>query len=154
MSGPRPAATGLAASDLEGTWRLASWETLGDEGDRRAPFGHDPLGLVVYTGGGRMITTISRPDRAPTGGDLVGAPDAARLAAYATFVAYSGTFRVEGGDVIHSVEMSSLPDWVGTEQRRHVDLADGGTTLVLSTEPLELADGRRCHRLTWTRVEG
>lgn len=150
MSGVDP----LRAADLVGTWRLVSWAAVADDGEARAPFGDDPLGYVVYTSGGHMITTISRAGRTLTGGDLTSAPDTARLAAYASFIAYSGTFHVDGEDVVHIVEMSSLPDWVGTEQRRHADLEDGGATLVLSTEPLELAGGRRRHRLIWTRVEG
>jgi hypothetical protein len=69
----------------------------------------------------------------------------------ASFVAYSGTFLVEGQDVIHAVEMSLEPRWVGTKQRRHVELAEDGRGLVLSTDPL-LVNGRfGRHRLTWER---
>ena len=81
-----------------------------------------------------MLTTISGVDRAPIGGDLLSGPDAGRLEAFASFVAYSGTFRVEGTSVVHTVEMSLFPDWVGSEQRRSVELSADGQRLTLSTQ--------------------
>jgi hypothetical protein len=113
-----------------------------------------PQGLVVYTPDGRMITTIGNRDRPPTGKDLSTADDAARLAAVRSFIAYSGTFTIEGHDVVHAVEMSLDPAWVGTHQRRHVELSDEGRTLTLSTDPLVVVGRRGRHRLTWERVSG
>jgi hypothetical protein len=142
---------GLSAAQLVGTWRLLRWQTLIEGGSTGGPLGETPLGYVVYTQDGRMLTTISRVDRAPIGGDLLSGPDAGRLEAFASFVAYSGTFRVEGASVIHTVEMSLFPDWVGSEQRRSVELSPDGQRLTLSTQ---LAAGGRSGRqvLTWERL--
>jgi len=117
------------------------------------PFGDDPIGYVVYTADGHMLTTISEAGRVPIGGDLLSAPAEARSEAFGTFVAYSGTFRVQDHDVIHGVEMSLFPDWVGTEQRRHVKLSQDGGYLTLSTD-LTSASGRVVrHHLHWTRFD-
>jgi len=142
----------LAADDLVGTWRLERWETEQVDGAVSRPFGDDPIGYVVYTADGHMITTISQSGRVPIGGDLLSAPAEARSEAFGTFVAYSGTFRVQDHDVIHVVEMSLFPDWVGTEQRRHVKLSPDGSRLALSTDPIS-ASGRvvRQH-LSWKRA--
>lgn len=86
-----PGARSLTVADLVGTWRLLSWHALGEDGSTREPFGAEPLGYVVYTADGRMITTISRGDRTPIGGDLLSGPEAGRLDAFASFIAYSGT---------------------------------------------------------------
>ena len=60
-------------------------------------------------------------------------------------------YAYDGTDVVHTVEMSLYPNWVGTRQLRHVRLSDDGNTLELSTDPLTL-DGRRAtQRLTWLR---
>ena len=141
----------IRAADLVGTWSLRRWEALAEDGTVRTPFGEAPLGYVVYTVDGRMITTISRADRAPIGGDLLAGPEAGRLDAFASFIAYSGTFKVAGDTVTHRVEMSLFPDWVGSIQRRSVELSSDGQRLTLSTT--QLAGGRTDrHVLTWERV--
>jgi hypothetical protein len=143
---------GLVADDLVGTWILRRWLLTLDDGTIEEPFGHEPQGLLVYTADGRMITTIGSRDRPVAGSDLSLADDGARLAAVRTFIAYAGPFVVEGGDVVHLVEMSLEPAWVGTKQRRHAELSADRRTLILSTDPL-LAVGRRGrNRLTWERA--
>jgi hypothetical protein len=100
-----------------------------------------------------MITTIGRTARSPIdGGDMLGGPDAQRLDAFTSFIAYSGTFGIEGGDVVHEVTMSLFPNWVGTRQVRHVRLEDGGRTLELSTDAFVLRGRLSVQRLTWDRV--
>ena len=59
---------------------------------------------------------------------------------------------IDGRDVIHTVEMSLEPAWVGTRQRRHVELPDDRRTLILSTDPLLVVGRRGRQRLTWERV--
>ena len=99
-----------------------------------------------------MITTISQTGRVPIGGGLLSAPAEARSEAFGTFVAYSGTFRVHDHDVIHDVEMSLFPDWVGTQQRRHVKLSQDGSSLVLSTDPIPVSGQVVGHHLYWARI--
>jgi hypothetical protein len=142
----------LTAGDLVGTWRLVSWTSTGDGGVQH-PMGDAPEGVLVYTPGGTMITTIGRTVRSPIdGGDMLGGPDAQRLDAFTSFIAYSGTFGIEGGDVVHEVAMSLFPNWVGTRQVRHVRLEDGGRTLELSTDAFVLHGRLSVQRLTWDRV--
>lgn len=144
----------LTAADLVGTWRLRSWVSTGEDGDQH-PMGDPPEGVLVYTPDGTMITTIGRAGRTPIdGGDMLGGPDEQRIAAFTSFVAYSGTFRVEGGDVIHDVTMSMFPNWVGTRQRRHVSLSADGSELELSADPFVLRGRLSVQRLRWERVGG
>lgn len=139
--------------DLVGTWRLAEWAFL-LEGDRpRHPFGTDATGLLTYTADGHMSATLMRRGRALLGTrTLAGAPEAARAEAAAGYVAYGGRFRVEGDEVVHTVEVSLLPDWIGQEQRRRLVLAEGRLTLTTPEETT--SSGRRGHnRLVWTRTD-
>ena len=86
---------------LLGAWRLLTWESIGDDGSVDHPMGTDPEGVVVYTPDGTMMTTLGRSGRAPiTGGDMLAGPDAERLAAFGSFIAYTSRFRIDGGDVI------------------------------------------------------
>ena len=142
----------LTAAHLVGTWRLLTWVSEGEDGDLH-PMGETPEGILVYTPGGTMITTIGAPGRpAIEGGDMQAGPVDARLAAMSSFVAYSGSFHVEGDDVVHDVTMSLFPNWVGSAQRRHVRLSADGRSLELSSDPFVLRGRLGTQRLTWERV--
>lgn len=143
-----------SSADLQGSWRLARWEAVGDDGVVTHPFGEAPEGILVYTSDGTMITTIApagRP-RLSSADPLTGGPPDERRVAAETFVAYSGRYGYDGTDVTHDVEMSLYPNWAGTRQVRHVRLSDGGDTLELSTDPFGLAGRNAVQRLTWRRV--
>jgi hypothetical protein len=138
---------------LLGAWRLETWEAIGEDGSVEHPMGIDPEGVVVYTPDGTMMTTIGRSDRAPIGGgDVVGGPADERLAAFSSFIAYTSRFEVDGSDVLHHVEMSLFPNWVGTTQRRHVTLSADGQELVLEADPFLLRGRVARQRLTWRRI--
>ncbi|MFN8623326.1 MAG: lipocalin-like domain-containing protein [Chloroflexota bacterium] len=140
---------------LLGAWELLSWEAVGDDGSREYPLGMHPQGVVVYTPDGTMMTTLGRRDRTPIdGGDLLTGPDDQRLAAFSSFIAYTSRFRMDGGDVIHEVVMSLFPNWVGTAQRRHVQLSADGLSLVLSSDPFLLRGRVSRQVLAWRRIEG
>ena len=70
-----------------------------------------------------------------------------------THFSYSGRWRLEGDRVIHDVDMSISPDWVGTEVVR--TLAIDGDEIVLTVEALEPRLGRKpgVGRLRWRREE-
>jgi hypothetical protein len=147
--GGRPA---LVPADLVGTWRLRGWVSEGNDGARH-PMGQAPEGVLVYTPDGTMITTIGRAGRTPIDGDdMLAGPDDQRLAAMASFVAYSGSFRVDDGDVVHEVTLSLFPNWVGSTQRRHVTLTADGRDLTLSSEALVVRGRVAIQRLAWERV--
>jgi hypothetical protein len=143
----------LTEADLVGTWHLRAWTSQGDD-DIVHPMGASPEGVLVYTMDGTMITTIGRAGRPPIdGGDLLSGPVDQRLEAMATFIAYAGTFRVEGGDVVHDVTMSLFPNWIGTTQRRHVAISPDRRTLEFSADPFVLHGRLSTQRLTWERVD-
>jgi hypothetical protein len=143
-----------AAADLVGTWRLLTWTTEGADGVVH-PMGEIPEGVLVYTVEGTMITTIGRAGRPPIdGGDMLAGPVGQRLDAMTTFIAYSGTFRVDGGEVVHDVTMSLFPNWIGTTQRRHLAMSADGRELTLSADPFLLRGRLSTQRLTWERVAG
>jgi hypothetical protein len=144
----------IAARDLVGSWRLERWESVADDGSVTQPFGDRPGGLLVYGADGVMITTIAPSDRPRLSSPdaLHGGPANERLRTAETFIAYSGTWALEGDDVVHTVDISLYPNWVGSRQVRHARSIDGADRLELSTDPI-LADGRRARqRLTWRRI--
>ena len=136
--------------DLVGTWRLVEW-TASVDGTVTRPMGGNVDGLLTYTADGRMWATLQRKDREMIHtGTLAAATAAQRAAAAAGFLSYAGRYTVDGGAVVHHVEVSLFPDWVGDEQLRLIDWVDGD--LVLSTPPEKTHGGRTIvNRLRWTR---
>jgi Lipocalin-like domain len=94
--------------------------------------------------------TISRVGRPPfAAGDLLGGTTEEKARAVEGFVAYAGRYSFHHDRVIHHVELSLFPNWVGSDQERLVELA--GDRLTLSASPL-LAGKRQVPRLVWERV--
>ncbi len=124
---------------IVGTWQLRSWTAFAGDGTASEPFGREPCGLLVYAADGTMITVITPSPHS----------DSDRSAA-ACF-AYAGRYEVGDGVVVHLVEASCRPEWVGTRQTRRLDLDDHRTTLTLTSGPLDLGGATRVHRLVWER---
>ena len=67
-----------------------------------------------------------------------------------TYVSYCGRYEFRGDTVVHHVEHSLFPNWVGVEQERLIDLE--GNRLTLSTRPMLLGGIRRTAHLIWELV--
>jgi hypothetical protein len=67
--------------------------------------------------------------------------------------AYAGRYSLEGGRVIHHVDVSWNEVWTGTDQAREFEL-DGGT-LTLSTHLTDPVSASESHYvLVWEKVAG
>jgi hypothetical protein len=62
-----------------------------------------------------------------------GMGDAERAALHKSMLAYSGKYRIEGKDLITTVDVSWNEEWNGTEQRRHFRIE--GDKLFIETAP-------------------
>ncbi len=110
---------GEARGALVGAWRLVSWENRAADGQVTHPMGTDILGYLLYSADGRFSVTISRRDRAGfAAGDLLGGTAEEKAQAVEGFVAYAGRYSFDGDRVIHHVELSLFPNWVGSDQER------------------------------------
>ena len=134
-----------------GTWRLKRWETRAANGRVAYPLGPDAVGSLTYTPGGHVAVAIMRTGRAAfAGDDLLGGTPEERAAAAAGYVSYCGRYEVRDGAVVHHVELSLFPNWVGSEQVRFAEVA--GDELTISTGPLPIG-GETVSRLVWQRAE-
>jgi hypothetical protein len=141
-----------ARGALVGGWRLVSWENRATDGQVTYPMGIDALGALLYTADGRFSVTISRRGREGfAAGDLLSGTSEEKARAVEGFVAYAGRYSFHGDRVIHHVELSLFPNWVGSDQERSVELA--GNRLILSASPLLLAGKLQVPRLVWERVD-
>ena len=137
---------------LVGAWQLLSWENRAADGQVTYPMGADALGYLLYTADGCFSVTISRGGRAGfAAGDLLGGTTEEKARAVESSVGYAGRYTFHGDRVIHHVELSLFPNWVGTDQQRWVELT--GDRLTLSASPLLLAGKQQVPRLVWERVD-
>ena len=142
---------GQTRDPLVGAWRLVSWENRAADGQVTYPMGTDAMGYVLYTADGRFSVTISRRDRAGfAAGDLLSGTTEEQARAVEGFVAYAGRYSFHGDRVIHHVELSLFPNWVGSDQQRWVELS--GDRLTLSASPLLLAGKLQVPSLVWERA--
>jgi len=57
------------------------------------------------------------------------------LKAAATYVSYAGTYKIVGDTVVHHVQASLYPDWVGTDLVRSYVFSDNRLTLRAEDPP-------------------
>jgi hypothetical protein len=135
--------------ELVGTWRLASF-VRHSGGRTEHPFGEQAVGLLLYTQDGRMSVHLASGDRAPLSSlDLTELPEEEAALAFRTYLGYAGRYRISGDTVVHGVEVSSVPDWVGTELVRRVSTS--GDALVLRTPEELTSEGSVVWELQWLR---
>ena len=123
---PHPQST-ADQNALVGSWRLVSYKRVLDDGPPQNGLGEHPKGFVILTPEGRAVLLTTADGRKAATND----PERAQL--WKSMVAYTGKYRVEGGDFITSVDVSWNEEWNGTEQRRHFKIE--GDKLILTTSP-------------------
>ena len=137
-----------------GRWKLVSWKIEQTNGDLiDPPIGPNPLGWIMYHPGGYMCVALMRPERPQfVSNRLMEATPEEVKAAFDGYISYCGCYEVNAQErfVIHRLELSWFPNWVGTEQKRFFEFA--GDRLTLTTPPLTELGDARVHRLIWQRV--
>jgi hypothetical protein len=123
----------LDQAQLLGRWRIVEWVQRYDDGREQYPLGRSPQGFIQYDRD-RMFCFLCAGERKRLGGAQWTAPDAEKAAAYASCLAYSGTYEIAGDEVLHKVDLSLYPNWVGTTQRRRAVIRDGRLALTARLE--------------------
>jgi hypothetical protein len=136
-----------------GTWKLVSVSSTTEGGERNgAPFGESPTGLLTYTQDGRMAAMISYGGRKRLStSDSRSAPVEEQAEAFRTFLAYAGRYTLNGDNVIHHVEISSIQDWAGTDLVRSIKFE--GERMVLTAPPISAGGQMLTFQLTWQRLQ-
>jgi hypothetical protein len=140
---------------LVGTWELDSWIATLPGGESLLPFGSDASGRISYDASGRVAVQIMKQGRPHfSDGDIMGGSADEVSAAYHGFLAYLGSYELNEstGQVTHFLEVSSFPNWEGSEQVRSYSLS--GDTLRLSPPAIESVATQSAsaeHVLTWIR---
>lgn len=104
---------------IVGAWRLVGYWSQYEGEERIHPLGRDALGYILYTPDGFMSGTMQRanPPRFAVADRLQGTPQE-KVTAFDGYVTYCGRWRPDGDDLVHDIELSLLPNWIGDSQRR------------------------------------
>ncbi len=138
----------MKEENLVGTYRLLSWENRHESGETSYPLGADAQGFINYAADGYMFVHIMAANRkAYAGGDLFGGETSEIVEGANSHISYCGKYRVENDEVVHTVLISSFPNWVSTEQRRHFEFKNGN--LLLSVQGLKIGNQSVGAYLIW-----
>jgi hypothetical protein len=98
---------------LVGTWRLVSAIMQDVETNENIPvWGDEPNGCLVLTSaGGWIVIQTAQGRKSPQ-------TDAERASAFRSMLAYAGTFRTRGNQIVIRVDIAWDESWNGTEQVR------------------------------------
>ena len=114
------------------------------------PFGPDATGMLVYTASGGMIVMMSKAGREKIKTEnAIGGTVDERAAAYSGYLAYFGSYEVEGNEVHHKIDSASFPNWSGDLQKRPFE--SDGTHLVLRTPPTLIDGVTVVNEMAWVR---
>ncbi|MEO5761904.1 MAG: lipocalin-like domain-containing protein [Vicinamibacteria bacterium] len=141
----------LNISELLGSWALIEWRIEYSEGRPASwPFGTDARGLLMYAPDGWMSATMTKVDRsALTAGSAMKADDDSKAKSFGEYLAYCGTYRIEGSTIVHDVVMSMNPILIGLPHVREAKIENGGLTL-RANEPGPNGTVR-IHHILWRR---
>lgn len=136
-----------------GSWALVSSVFKGEDGAIHHPLGEQVLGRLNYEVNGTMATQLysaMRPRFASE--DLAQGNDREIRSAFVNMLCYFGRYRIDEDKqcVIHQVEGSSFPNWLGSQQIRFYSFIDD--KLTLRTVPLQLGNSVQIGELVWQRV--
>ena len=83
--------------------------------------------------------------------DIKGGTTEEIVAAYSTYISYCCKYEVTEDRVIHHVEVSLYPNWIGVDQVRFYKFE--GDKLILSTPPMILGGKQQSGYLLWERMK-
>ena len=141
-------------SKVVGTWRLVSWVYENEQGEVVHYFGEGATGILMYDDKGNMNAQLMKAERPVfTSGAISAGSQTETYEAFMSYLAYYGKYyEPEPGVIIHLVEGSLFPNWLGDKQKRYARI--DGDFLIISTPPIAAKDREITFYITWKRDAG
>ena len=134
---------------LVGTWKLVSASSSTSKGEgSETPYGPKPVGFLTYTADGRITALISYSGRKALSGSAGTLEEQAE--AFRTFLAYAGRYTLTDDKVTHTIEISSIQNYVGRDLVRSVQFQ--GDRIILITPPTLVNGKVQTVELIWQRL--
>jgi hypothetical protein len=137
---------------LIGAWQLISCTDQDQQGNSLHFFGASPTGMLVYDDKGHMSVQMMNTERKQFSSAAMGAgtPEEIHEAFHGYNAYYGRYYEEQPGEILHVVEGSLFPNFIGIRFVRHATLQDDELTLV--TPPLPVRDQQLVFRLVWKRL--
>ena len=114
--------------NLLGSWKLVSYyNEIISTGQKVFPLGEKPNRYLIYTPQRRMMALLVHENQ------TAAKTEEDRITLHKQMFAYSGSYKIEGDKVTHSVDVSWSNTWTGTDQLRFIKL--DGDTLTIKAAP-------------------
>lgn len=137
--------------ELIGTWRLKSYELKSIDGDCYYPYGSNPKGYLLYNKNGYMSGMISKSDRPHLSkNDIRKLPEKEKSSLSEGFYAYSGKYELQKSKILHKIEVSFIPNLVGTTEERYFQILDN--KMILSIPPVIINGKEFILYITWEKM--
>jgi hypothetical protein len=137
-------------NNIIGTWKLISFE-LKTDNIISYPFGENPLGFLIYNENGYMEVMISKKDRKPLSSeDITSIAEDEKSQLADGFIGYSGKYEILDEKIVHYVEMSFIPNWIGRPLERFYKFHKGNLILKTTSEEINGAEFISC--ITWGKI--
>ena len=125
--------------NFSGIWKLNEWSVEKPDGKKTYPFSGNVSGYLMYHPNGWMSANLMQNDRINISDDRLKISKISHLLKNKTeisfegdlletiknffmasngYVSYAGTFNADDSNVYHNIELSLLPQWVGTTLTR------------------------------------
>jgi hypothetical protein len=143
----------MAGTPLVGRWSLVSFEVIGDTGEIRYPYGQTPVGYILYAADGFMSVAVMSGARRSFAASAFAGSDGTqqeKAAAFDGYLSYSGRYDTGHDNVVHRIDVSLFPNWVGTAIDRAV-MIDGDRLTLTGSTTREKGKSPTV-RVTWKRA--
>ena len=138
---------------LIGTWRLIACTDEDQLGKPIHFFGNAPTGMLMYDENGYMNVQMMNLERNRFASDAfgVGTPEETHAAFHGYNAYYGRYYEEKAGEILHVVEGSLFPNFIGIQFTRYATLQED--ELVLKTPLMAVLDKQVTFRLVWKRLQ-
>lgn len=134
-----------------GAWRLISCELRNATGQVGYPMGKDAQGYIMYSREGYISVAFMSTGRTPFASeDLRAGRVEEKVQAFDAYFSYCGRYEVRGETVIHHIEVSLFPNWIGKSQERRYRF--DRNQLILSAPPVLIDGIEQAAHLIWQKT--
>lgn len=136
-----------------GCWKLISMTLESENGDKIFPMGKKVSGLLIYNSNGIMSAQLGSSSRENfTDPDYRKGKDIEIVESFNKYISYFGKFKINESRkfVIHEVEQSLFPNWIGTKVKRYYSFNED--FLTLKATPISQSNKLVTPTLLWKKT--
>ena len=143
----------MSNSKFVGTWQLITCEYRSTDNEVFYPYGEDAIGYLTYTMDGYMSATIMRANRPKlTTEDITKVSSEELAMVVKTYLSYCGQYEIQDNQVIHHIQASLFPNWLGIAQKRFFNFKDN--QLFLTSSSFLMRGKQQVAHMIWERIRG